>query len=62
MVTKNRSKSNWKVISLSAILVGSLIGSVVYLLIDRHRPHEYVCQIVGMDLENNMMGMKCMYR
>jgi hypothetical protein len=57
-----KAKSNWKSLIGPGLLVGAIIGSIVFLYLDRTRTHQYVCHIEGFDPESGMIGMECMYR
>lgn len=56
------SNSKWKTFIGPGLFVGAVVGSIIYLLIDKNRPHNYLCEIVGADKDSNMIAMKCMYR
>ena len=61
-MVKKKAEINWKSVSITAILFGLIAGSIVYLYVDKNKPHNYVCNIVGYDGDANMLAMKCMYQ
>lgn len=48
--------------TLIALTVGAIIGSVVWLVLDKHRIHQVVCQIVGADQEAGVVAARCMIK
>lgn len=58
---KSESKFNIKK-SLIALGIGAIIGSVVWLVVDKHRVHQVICQIVGADQEAGVVAARCMIK
>lgn len=59
--TLNKPKWNWRV-TLAALLAGAVIGTLTVLVIDKYRMRNVVCQIVGVDQENAVIGARCMIK
>jgi len=48
--------------SLIALGIGAIIGTVVWLVLDKNKVHQVICQIVGADQEAGVVAAKCLIK
>ena len=58
---QNKKKWNWKTILL-ALTIGSVIGTLAVLVMDKYRMREVVCKVIGIDQENALIAATCVIR
>lgn len=62
MVKKTQSKLDTVKKVLISLGIGAIISTVVWLMVDRYTVHEMICQVVGVDQENGVVGVRCLTR
>lgn len=48
--------------SLIALGIGAIIGAVVWLVLDRQKIHNVVCQVIGGDEQAGVFAARCMIK
>ena len=48
--------------ALIALGIGAIIGSVVWLVADKFKIHQVICQIIGADQDAGVIAAKCMIK
>jgi len=60
-VVKQETKFSFKK-TLISVGIGAIIGSVVWLVVDKFKVHEVVCEIVGADQEAAIVAARCLIK
>lgn len=59
--TATNKKFDWKRLA-SALLIGTVIGTLGVLVYDKYRVREVICQIVGADEQSAVIAARCMIK